>query len=43
MLPASTGVAIRTAGDAVMVGATDVVVQGCGFGEDRESGEKNEG
>jgi hypothetical protein len=41
---ASTSVAVRTTRDAVVVGAMDVVVvQGCGFGEDRENGEKSEG
>jgi len=41
---ASTGVDICTAGDAVVVGTMDVtVVERCGFGEDRESGEENEG
>jgi hypothetical protein len=40
-LLASTGAG--TTGDAIVVGATDMVVQGCCFGEDGESGEKSEG
>lgn len=42
-LPASTGI-VRTAGDAIVIETMYVVVvQGHGFGEDGESGEKNEG
>lgn len=42
-LLASTVVVVRTAGETVVVAAMAVVVQGCGLGEDGESGENNEG
>lgn len=43
-LLASTGVAICTAGDAIVIGTMNVVlVERCGFDEDGESGEENEG
>lgn len=41
---ASTSIAVRTTGNAIVVGTMDVVVvQECSFGEDGESGEENEG
>lgn len=43
-LLASTSAVIRTAGDTVVVGTMDVIlVERCGFDEDGESGEENEG
>ena len=40
---ASTGVAIRTAGEATVVGTMNMAVtKRCSFGENGESGEENE-